>query len=682
MPIRVELPDGNIAEFPDGMTNEDIERVLAQQFGAGGQEGLPTALAAPLEVMAGVNRGAAGLVDFASSLPNALLQLAGREEQIPSLVQALAPATAGDFLEEGLGRDVARSAGEVIPGALGAGGALRSAAQQLPRFGAAAEGTAPGVLREMGRATPAQDIGFGALSGAGAAAGEAAGGPLGAMVGALLAPMGAAGVASKLGREAIPIGAIAGDEGITQQGARLAAEGRISPEQAPRILEDAAQQAIQQERKRAFEEVGATPTRAQITRSADDFMEQQELSKRSSSIRGALEEQDEVLSGRATEIAEGTGGTTREAAETGYAVEDAVTKRLLAEDEAASALYQQAHEQAKGKPIVQPKNFAKALAAHADEDDSINNIIGSITGRLRRSGLLPGQQGEGLSSQGLRQDYSNMTPVEAEQKVRKVINEYYDSTNPRGRTVIKELKDALDEDVFSSVGDDFYKTARGAFSESRQGLDAIKKHKFYENKNSVVRKIVEGAIAPEDIFPRLVVGKGGKLDDVKLLKTYLNSGKGELEETGKAAWNDLRGQTILHLRDRATKALATNQQGERVFNGAEFSKAIDQIGMPKLREILSADELKAVDNIRTVGELRIPVPGTAVGEGPSAVAVNLLRENMGMLSRAALKLAEMGFQSSKVKGALSAPEEALNVELMRPPQAIGAAPLIGALEAQ
>lgn len=39
MPIEVELPDGTIAEFPDGMESAAIERVLAQQFG--GQQPKP-----------------------------------------------------------------------------------------------------------------------------------------------------------------------------------------------------------------------------------------------------------------------------------------------------------------------------------------------------------------------------------------------------------------------------------------------------------------------------------------------------------------------------------------------------------------------------------------------------------------------------------------------------------------
>jgi hypothetical protein len=278
MPIRVELPDGNIAEFPDGMTNEDIERVLAQQFGGqqaeqpdfsilgharraiSGERLTPEQLNQPLslqprpvsdalanigfEVMAGVNRGAAGLGDFAASLPNALLQLAGREEQIPSLVQALAPATGGGFLEEGIGRDVAGAAGEVIPGALAGGGLLRSAAQQLPKFGAAAEGIGAGVLRELGRATPGQDIGYGALSGIGGEVGGDQFGASGQAVGALLAPLSVAGARNAYQSVREMVGARIGsgaprekiESGANALIAEMATREGITPDQAAERL--------------------------------------------------------------------------------------------------------------------------------------------------------------------------------------------------------------------------------------------------------------------------------------------------------------------------------------------------------------------------------------------------------------------------------------------------------------
>lgn len=145
-----------------------------------------------LEGMAAVNRGAAGIVDFAATPINAALELAGSETRIPSAVQALAPATQGNFMQPGLGRDVVRSAGEAVPSALAVGAGLRSAAGQLPAMASGSESIGAGALRQLGQSTPAADAGYAALSGAGSEIGQAVGGEPGALVGAIAAPAAAA----------------------------------------------------------------------------------------------------------------------------------------------------------------------------------------------------------------------------------------------------------------------------------------------------------------------------------------------------------------------------------------------------------------------------------------------------------------------------------------------------------
>lgn len=141
-----------------------------------------------LEGMAAVNRGAAGIVDFAATPVNAALQLAGADLRIPSAVQALAPATQGNFMEQGLGRDIVRGAGESVPAALAVGGALRQAASALPAMGQASESIGAGALRQLGSTSAAQDAGFAALSGAGGAVGQEIGGDAGALIGSVAAP--------------------------------------------------------------------------------------------------------------------------------------------------------------------------------------------------------------------------------------------------------------------------------------------------------------------------------------------------------------------------------------------------------------------------------------------------------------------------------------------------------------
>jgi hypothetical protein len=149
-----------------------------------------------LEAAAGVNRGAAGLVDFAASLPNAVMDLAGSDKRIPSAVQALAPATTGNFMGEGLARDVVRQGSELIPSGVATGAALRQAAAQVP---AMAQPTATqGVIQQLGSSTAAQDALYGGLSGAGSKLGEeagrAVGGETGAQIGTLAGGIAAPGI--------------------------------------------------------------------------------------------------------------------------------------------------------------------------------------------------------------------------------------------------------------------------------------------------------------------------------------------------------------------------------------------------------------------------------------------------------------------------------------------------------
>lgn len=142
------------------------------------------------EAAAGVNRGATGIADFLTTQPaNELAALVGSDARVPSITDTLSSATTGNFMQDGLAKDVVREGAELIPAALGVGAALRTGAAALPQFGAASEGTAAGVLRQMGQSTAGQDAGYAALSGAGQAIGRDVGGEEGAMIGGMVAPL-------------------------------------------------------------------------------------------------------------------------------------------------------------------------------------------------------------------------------------------------------------------------------------------------------------------------------------------------------------------------------------------------------------------------------------------------------------------------------------------------------------
>lgn len=75
--IEVELPDGSIAEFPDGMAPEEIESVLRGQFGGGQpsatpadqQGGIGSMLAKPFQAVGEMITGSGRETDLTKSLP-------------------------------------------------------------------------------------------------------------------------------------------------------------------------------------------------------------------------------------------------------------------------------------------------------------------------------------------------------------------------------------------------------------------------------------------------------------------------------------------------------------------------------------------------------------------------------------------------------------------------------------
>jgi hypothetical protein len=144
------------------------------------------------EFQGGINRGAAGLIDFfTTDQINSILEISGSEKRVPTLRKTLggSPEMEGGFMQEGLAKDVVGAAGQIIPTTLAAGGIARTAARSLPAI-SQGESALVGATRELGKVTPLQDVTLGAVSGAGGAVGEDVGGETGKLVGSIVAPVG------------------------------------------------------------------------------------------------------------------------------------------------------------------------------------------------------------------------------------------------------------------------------------------------------------------------------------------------------------------------------------------------------------------------------------------------------------------------------------------------------------
>lgn len=395
---------------------------------------------------------------------------------------------------------------------------------------------------------------------------------------------------------------------------RLQQQGVLTPEQA--------------ETFNLFRSQGVSPTRANLTQTADDWQLQQEGIKRSGTMRSAVDQQDAALARRGEELVERTGGQTSSQMDTGEQVFNAVTRKATDLDSRISQLYRDAYSRVSDEPAIAMNRTVNALRRNAGMNQRSNGTVTAIQSALRGSGVLGRgftQAGRmaprrvGVSSEKVFEP--NQISVRQAEKIRQDLNDLYSGANDQGRRIINQVKDSLDEDVFSTVGEDIFAQARKAKADFHREMARVRSSKFDKNTQSVIEDVLENKIAPERMFEKLVVNKSTRTSDLKALRDYLRSGTEEQVQQGTQAWNALRAEAIRHMVGKATGTAGRTEGGGAVFNGNQFRKAMDQIGGERLRTLFGPDELKDLGALRKIGELRIPVSMTQQGKGPSAQAV-------------------------------------------------------------
>jgi len=202
-----------------------------------------------------VTRGFAETADFFTTKPiNAALELSGFDARVPEINKALSPATTGNFVEEGLTKDVLRKSGELIGPGVAVGGALRTAAQTIPAIQPTIQTAKQGIIKQLGASTAGQDVALNALSGAGGEVGKASDVPGGEIIGSLAAPITGASVkpmlntvikSGRAGIEALirPLAGISDDGSATLLAEAMVREG-LTPDDIVRRMNELGPEAI------------------------------------------------------------------------------------------------------------------------------------------------------------------------------------------------------------------------------------------------------------------------------------------------------------------------------------------------------------------------------------------------------------------------------------------------------
>lgn len=175
---------------------------------------------------------------------------------------------------------------------------------------------------------------------------------------------------------------------------------------------------------------------------------------------------------------------------------------------------------------------------------------------------------------------------------------------------------AIDE-ATEGAGGKLYKEARAA--RKRQALE-------FEETGAVARLVenksrTDRATALEDTWRRTVIG--GSIEDLRAVKrSLLTGGDAKTRTAGRRAWRDMKAQTIQHIKDEATKSVATNERGQPNVTPAAMKRAIDSIGPDKLNEIFGPGTAMRVDRILEATRTVKTVP--PAGHAGSSTMSNVL----------------------------------------------------------
>lgn len=343
-------------------------------------------------------------------------------------------------------------------------------------------------------------------------------------------------------------------------------------------------------RKATIEAVGATPTRAAVTRAPRDWQREKNL-RGIEDVGEPIVEREQANAQAMQGYLRKLGGAGRSAYQVGDEVTSAVEGRFKDTGRDVSAVYGKVRETAPEAAIF-PSKLSATLDTLGDIADA-DTVVQSVTRRLKRLGALDPETAQALD-------------INKAEELRKFIGAL-DTGTPTKKMAVSRLMSSLDDDVLEHAGADAFAGARAAA-----------KARFEEFGARPVKALLEGKIAPEDVVERLVLG--GKVDDVRSLMKTLRASSG-----GQTAVQGVKGAVLDHLMLKATGATSLDEIPGR-FSGARFSKALDAMEPEKLHQVFNPAEIEALRTLQKASRLLTEeVPFSDVNHSKTAAALaNLL----------------------------------------------------------
>lgn len=655
---EIELPDGTIAEFPENMSNEQIQSALSKLFPRPEQTPAPVAKKSMLEKLGDASTG------FVDNLTNpdyyeGLLRsdLQGRSFGFGDEAVAKVGSFIADPILDIMSRDISDQVqydrGDIEQQILedergrlsqfredspvsSIGAELFGGIQQGGNLLKGAKAVAPqnvSKLAQLAKAKPvAATAGTGAVSGgiygAGASEGDAVerlkkGGEAAIVSGVI------GGATGKLLSKVAPKINVIDDlkEGVDEiyEGAAKQVDDVLA--QSKNLTKE------QVENLQALKAAGINkPTAAMVSR--DPKLWQFEQNTRG--ITGVGDEINERyiqsnlrIQEALQDLSNKTGGQKKTNYQVGKSLMNAVNKKRDEMQDEIGKLYKEVAKNVDNYDGSVTENLVQKIDDF--EFDSLAadwNGGNAILGKLRKLGVID-KDGNSLRKLNIK---------EAED-IRKFMNGLSDKRDDSIIRIKSEFIKALDEDVIDGAGVDAYSKARKAAQD-----------RFEEYSTKTLKKISKDNIVAEDAVKKIFFS--GDVDDLNSFKESLLSGTDAQVKRGSEAWVDLKKRVIDDIFDKALSV--GTEGGERKLSGSGLIRVLDKIEPEKLSTLLDPQEVDQIRKIARAAELTtITVPDSFVNfSGTNTAFANMLK-NSGAAKL--LDSVASGVESIPVVGTLTSP---------------------------
>ena len=393
--------------------------------------------------------------------------------------------------------------------------------------------------------------------------------------------------------------------------------------------------------------------RADITRKTSDARQLRDVVKTSGPAAERLAAQDKRLIELAQEGVENLKPAAADLVETNSRVFQTIANTVNDLDEITSQAYQVAKRSARGREGVQLNKLMNTLNNNRGNERVTGGIISAARQLLRNKGLERVGNKIDINKRGTRVSGSGLKRVtvnEAEE-IRQGLNSLFEGANPQGRILIRRLKDAIDDDVASTVGEDVFAPARAARTNFARIVERGRRDKFDKSRRSFLEDVINNKVPEDKIVTKLLTGAD---DDFLKFKRFLTKDAGA---EGVQAWNDIKAQVLRNALGKATRNFARREGGQQVFSAVKFRDQINVLKQSKkYNALFNGDEKRLIDDIIEIGELRAPIESVPQGSGPSGGAIQ--EESRALFQKIMEEIPVIGKRAQAISRALQASREA------------------------